>query len=101
MNAVCQLHCDSHSSGADESSHSNVGHYLSEKELLALKYVIQEDVIDSLQQIGLDLNTIGDSQITIEELQRALYSLDQHEVASSLRQHLDFGKHKIKCGLKL
>ena len=49
--------------------------------------------MDNLQQIGLDLNTIGDSQITIEELQRALYSLDQHEVASSLRQHLEFGKH--------
>ena len=50
-------------------------------------------MIDSLQQIGFDLNAIGDSQITIEELQRALHSLDQHEVASSLRQHLDFGKH--------
>ena len=70
-----------------------VGHYLSDEELLTLQYILQEDVIDSLQQIGLDLKTVGDSMTTIEEVQRALYSLGQHEVASSLRQQLDLGKH--------
>ena len=51
-------------------------------------------MIESLQQEGLDLNTIGFVQTTIEEdVQRRLDSLGQSELASSLRQHLDFGKH--------
>ena len=86
-NALCKLHCPS--SGAD-----SVGHPLSAKELLALKdYILPEDVIESLQQEGLDLNTIGFVQTTIEDVQRRLDSLGQSELASSLRQRLDFGKH--------
>ena len=87
-NALCKLHCPS--SGAD-----SVGHPLSAKELLALKdYILPEDVIESLQQEGLDLNTIGFVRTTIEEdVQRRLDSLGQSELASGLRQHLDFGKH--------
>ena len=51
-------------------------------------------MIESLQQEGLDLNTIGFVRTTIEEdVQRRLDSLGQSELASSLRQHLDFGKH--------
>ena len=82
-----------YSLGADESSLSSVGHHLSGKELIALPDVLQEHVVDSLQMIGLDLKTIGDAQTTIEEVQGMLHSLDQHEVASSLRQLLDSGKH--------
>ena len=82
-----------YSLGADESSLSSVGHCLSGKELLALPDILQEHVIDSLQKIGLDLNTIGDAHTTIEEVQSLLHSLEQHEVASSLRQLLDSGKH--------
>ena len=78
--------------GADESSLSSVGHHLSGKELLALQDILQEDVIDSLKKIGLDLNIIGDAHTTIEEVQTLLHSLEQHEVASSLRQRLDLGK---------
>ena len=86
-NGLCKPHCPS--SGAD-----SVGHPLSTKELLALKdYILPEDVIESLQQEGLDLNTIAIVQITIEEVQRRLDSLGQSELASSLRQRLDFGKH--------
>ena len=86
-NALCTLHCPS--SGAD-----SVGHPLSAKELLALKdYILPKDVIESLQQKGLDLNTTGYVQTTIEEVQRRLDSLGQSESASSLRQRLDFGKH--------
>ena len=81
-----------YSSGADESSLSSVGHHLSGKELLVLQDILQEDVIDSLHKIGLDLKTIGDTQTTIEEVQGMLHSLEQHEVASSLRQLLDSGK---------
>ena len=73
----------SHTLGADE-------HHLSNKELLALTNILQEDVADSLKQIGLDF---GDAQITIEEVQRLLYSLGQHEIASNLRRYLDLGKH--------
>ena len=87
MKCICKLHCPS--SGAD-----GVGHPLSAKELLALKdYILPEDVIESLQQEGLDLNTIGFVQTTIEDVQRCLDSLGQSELASSLRQRLDFGKH--------
>lgn len=50
-------------------------------------------MIKSLQQKGLDLNKIGIVRISIEELQRELDSLGQSEIASSLRQRLDFGKH--------
>ena len=85
-NALCKLHCPS---GAD-----GVGHPLSAKELLALKdYILPEDVIESLQWEGLDLNTIAIVQTTIEEVQQRLDSLGQSEIASSLRQRLDFGKH--------
>ena len=79
--------------GADESSLSSVGHYLSGKELLALPDILQERVIDSLKKIGLNLNAIGDTHTTIEEVQSLLHSLEQHEVASSLRKLLDLGKH--------
>ena len=54
--------------------------------------MLPEHVVGSLQNIGLDLKTIGDTQTTIEEVQRLLYSLGQHEIASSLRQRLDLGK---------
>ena len=78
-------------SGADASSLSNIGHHLSGRELLALPDILQEHVIDSLKKIGLDLKAIGGTQTTIEEVQSLLHSLEQHEVASSLRQHLDLG----------
>ena len=81
-----------YSLGADESSLSSVGHHLSGRELLALPDVLKEHV-DSLQKVGLDLKTIEDAHTTIEEVQGMLHSLDQHEVASSLRQLLDSGKH--------
>ena len=85
-NALCKLHC---LSGAD-----SVGHPLSTKELLVLKdYILPEDVIESLQQEGLDLQTIAIVQTTIEEVQRRLDSLGQSEIASNLRQHLDLGNH--------
>ena len=81
-----------YSLGADESSLSSVGHHLSGKELLALPDILQEHVVDSLQKIGLDLKTFGDAHATIEEVQGMLHSLEQHEVASSLRQLLNSGK---------
>lgn len=71
----------SHSLGADE-------HHLSNKELLALTDILQEDLTDRLKQIGLDF---GDAQTTIEEVQKWLHSLGEHEIASNLRQHLDLG----------
>ena len=84
----CIIQASCHSSGTD-----SVGH-LTGKELLALKdYILPKDVIESLQQEGLDLSTIGNVQTTIEEVQRLLDSLGQSEIASSLRQRLDFGKH--------
>ena len=87
LECICKLHCPS--LGAD-----SVGHPLSAKELLVLKdYILPEDVIESLQKEGLDLNTIAFVQTTIEEVQRQLDSLGQSELASSLRQRLDFGKH--------
>ena len=49
-------------------------------------------MIDSLKKIGLDLKATGDTHATIEEVQSLLHSLEQHEVASSLRQRLDLGK---------
>ena len=48
-------------------------------------------MIESLQQEGLDLDTTGNVQTTIEEVQRWLDSLGQTEIASSLRQRLDIG----------
>lgn len=75
-------------SGTPESSLGSEGHYLSGKELLILKDILQEDVMDRLQQIGLDLS----GNVTIEKVQQLLHSLEQHEIASSLRRHLDFGK---------
>ena len=51
-----------------------------------------EDVIDGLQQIGLDLKTTGDAHTTIEEVQSLLHLLEQHETASNLRQLLNLGK---------
>ena len=68
----------SHSLGADE-------HHLSNKELLALTDILQEDLTDRLKQ------DFGDAQTTIEEVQKWLHSLGQHEIASNLRQHLDLG----------
>ena len=50
-------------------------------------------MIESLEQEGLDLNPTGNVQMTIEEVQLRLDSLGQSELASSLRQHLDFGKN--------
>ena len=82
-----------YSSGADASSLSNIGHHLSGRELLTLPDILQGHVIDSLKQIGLDIKSIGGAPTTIEKLQSLLHSLEQHEVASSLRQRLDFGKH--------
>ena len=75
----------SHTLGADESL---VEHHLSNKELLALTDILQEDVTDRLKQIGLDF---GDARTTIEEVQKRLHSLGEHEIASNLRQHLDLG----------
>ena len=68
----------SHSLGADE-------HHLSNKELLALTDILQEDLTDRLKQ------DFGDAQTTFEEVQKWLRSLGQHEIASNLRQHLDLG----------
>ena len=82
-----------YSLGADASSLSSIGHHLSGRELLALPDILQGHMIDSLKKIGLDIKSIGDTQTTIEEVQSLLHSLEQHEVASSLRQRLDFGKH--------
>lgn len=79
------------SSDADESSLSNIGLYLSGKELLALKGILHDNVIDCLKQKGLDLTIIGNVQTTLEEVQRVLHSLGQHEIASSLQQHLHSG----------
>ena len=45
-------------------------------------------MIESLQHIGLDLS----GTVTIEKVQQLLDWLDQHEIASSLRRLLDFGK---------
>ena len=70
-------------SGIAESPPSTVEHHLTGKELLALKNILQEDVIDTLEQ-----NLAKSGSVTIEEVQRLLHSLDQHEIASSL----DFGK---------
>ena len=50
-------------------------------------------MIESLQQEGLDLNPTGNVQMTIEEVQEQLDSLGQSEIASSLRQRIEFGKH--------
>ena len=76
-----------HCSGIDESFPTSEGHHLSGKELLALKNILQEGLIDILEQ-----NLAKSGSVTIEEVQGLLHSLDQHEIASSLRQHLDFGK---------
>ena len=84
---IYKLHTLSHSSGTDEYL---IRHHLSDKEFQALKDILQKDIIDSLQQSGLGL---GNAQTTLEEVQRLLHSLGQHEVASNLRQHLDLGKH--------
>ena len=77
-------------SGTDESFLSNVGHHLSGKELLVLKDILQEDVIVSLQQNGLDLQR--SEHVTFEKVQDMLHSLERHELASSLKQLLHFGK---------
>ena len=70
-------------SGIAESSPSIVEHHLTGKELLALKNILQEDVIDTLEQ-----NLAKSGSVTIEEVRGLLHSLDQHEIASSLH----FGK---------
>ena len=89
----------SYSLGADASSLSSIGHHLSGKELLVLPDILQEHVIDSLKKIGLDLKAIGGTQTTIEEVQTLLHSIEQHEVASSLRQRLNSGKHLMLHGV--
>lgn len=81
-----------HYSDSDESSLSSAEHYLNGKELLALRDTLQEDVIDSLKHKGLDLNAIENVQITLEEVQQLLYSLEQHEIATTLRRLIDFCK---------
>ena len=90
-----------YSSGADASSLSSIGHHLSGRELLALPDILQEHVVDSLKKIGLDLKAIGGTQTTIEEVQSLLHSIEQHEVASSLRQRLDSGKHLRLHGIHI
>ena len=70
----------SHSSGTDEP------HHLSEKELQALEDILQVDLIDSLR------SELGNAETTLEKVQKLLHSLGQHEIASNLRQHLDFGE---------
>ena len=72
-----------HSSGIAESSPRTVGHHLTGKDLLALKNILQEDMIDTLEQ-----NLAKSGSVTTEEVQWLLHSLDQHEIASSL----DVGK---------
>lgn len=90
-----------HYSDSDESSLSSAEQYLSGKELLALRDILQEDMIDSLQHKGLDLNAIENVQITLEEVQQLLYSLEQHEIATTLRQLIDFCKLMDFCCNKL
>ena len=58
-------------------------HHLTGKELLALKNILQEDVIDTLEQ-----NLAKSGSVTTEEVRGLLHSLDQHEIASNLH----FGK---------
>ena len=48
---IHKLHTLSHSSGTDKSL---MGHHFSNKELLTLTDILQEDATDSLKQIGLD-----------------------------------------------
>ena len=68
---------------------SLIGYPLSDKELLALvDQILPQDVIDSLQQSGLDLKTSGNPQATLEEVQ-------QHETVSKLRQLLNLGMKKL------
>ena len=90
-----------HYSDSDESSLSSAEQYLSGKELLALRDILREDVIDSLQHKGLDLNAIENVQITLEEVQQLLYSLEQHEIATTLRRLIDFCKLMDFCCNKL
>ena len=90
QNAVCNLIF--HYSDGDKSSHSSAEHYLGGKELLALRDVLQEDVIDSLKHKGLDLNAIENVQTTLEEVRQLLHSIEQHEIASSLQRLIDFGE---------
>ena len=60
--------------------------------------------MDKLQQKGLDLKTSGNSQTTIEEVQRLLRSIGENETASNLKNLIDFGKHltleNVTCTLK-
>ena len=90
-----------HYSDSDESSLSSAEQYLSGKELLALRDILREDVIDSLQHKGLDLNAIENVQITLEEVQQLLHSLEQHEIATTLRRLIDFCKLMDFCYNKL
>ena len=86
-----------HYSDGEKSSLSSAEHYLGGKELLALRDILQEDVIDSLKHKGLDLNAIENVQTTLEEVQQLLHSIQQHEIASSLRRLIDFGKLRDFC----
>ena len=60
--------------------------------------------MDKLKQKGLDLRTSGDSQTTIEEVQRLLRSIGENETASNLKNLLDYGKHltlgNVTCTIK-
>ena len=68
-----------------------IGYPLSSKELLALiEQILPQDVIDSLQHKGLDLNTTENVQTTLE-VQQLLHSSKEHEIASSLQQLLNLG----------
>ena len=66
-----------------------IGFPLSSKELLTLiEQILPQDVIDSLQHKGLDLNTTENFQTTLEEVQQLLHSSKEHV---SLQQLLDLG----------
>ena len=68
-----------------------IGYPLSSKELLTLiEQILPQDVIDSLQHKGLDLNTTENVQTTLE-VQQLLRSSKEHEIASSLQQLLNLG----------
>ena len=90
QNAACNLII--HYSDGGKASLSSAEHYLGGKELLALRDILQEDVIDSLKHKGLDLNAIENVQTTLEEVRQVLHSIERHEIASSLRRLIDFGE---------
>ena len=73
-----------------------IGYALSSTELLTLiEQILPQDVMDSLQHKGLDLNTIENAQTTLEEVQ-LLHSSKEHEIASSLQQLLKLGMIQLR-----